>query len=194
MNKCIKRFREDHKTNTLITKYTIQHCTKHLEYTYFENDLIPTSVIQQRQHVDGRERRISFGRVTNMFVFDILQIPGRCIQIFVRGAFHPLATPWLRAWCVLWYYHSKPVVTVQRLRKTYGRKPPAKMSNYKWHRLFSKTGCIREGTRPSKRPLTEGEVNEVRVRFVCCPNKRRRLRLPTSVRVQSTVHETLPTL
>ena len=110
---------------------------------------------------------------------------------FVRGVCHPLATPWLRVWCVLWYYHSKQVATVQRLRETYERKLLAKMSNYKWHKLFSQTRCIREGTRPSKRPLTEAEVNEVRVRFVCCPNKRR-LRLPTSVRAQSTMHKTLP--
>jgi len=112
---------------------------------------------------------------------------------FVRGVFHPLAIPWLRVWCVIWYYHSKYVVTVRRLRKTYGKKPPAKMSNYKWHKLFLHTGCIRESTRLSKRPLTEAEVNEVQVHFACCPNKRRRLPIPTSVRAQSTVHKTLST-
>ena len=50
--------------------------------------------IQQRQHVDGLGCRISFGGLINMFVFNILQIPGRCIQIckgFISPTFNPLA-------------------------------------------------------------------------------------------------------
>jgi hypothetical protein len=82
-----------------------------------------------------------------------------------------IITPWLRDWCVLWYNYSESV-TVQRLRKRFCRKPPAKMSNYKWHNLLSQTSCICKGTRPSKRPLTETEVNEVQVRFLSCPNAR----------------------
>jgi hypothetical protein len=69
-------------------------------YIHFENELFPTMAGQQRQHVDAIGCRTSFSGLISMFVFDILQIPGGCIQIcrrFIAAPLHP-PPPWLRAW------------------------------------------------------------------------------------------------
>jgi hypothetical protein len=92
----------DHKTNTLITHCALQHCTKkslHI-HNVLQNELFPTTAVQQRQHVDAVGYRKSFKGLITMFVFDILQSPVRCIQIY-SGALHPIAPFSMRAWSYL---------------------------------------------------------------------------------------------
>jgi hypothetical protein len=47
----------------------------------FLNELYPTTLVQQRQNVDAVRCRTFFSWLINIFVFDILQVPGECIQI-----------------------------------------------------------------------------------------------------------------
>jgi hypothetical protein len=48
----------------------------------FENELFPTSAVQQRQHVDAVGCGTFSSGLISKFVFDILQIPNGCIQIY----------------------------------------------------------------------------------------------------------------
>jgi hypothetical protein len=44
---------QNHKINTLIAQTALWHCAEHIPYTcIFENELFPTTAVQQRQHVD----------------------------------------------------------------------------------------------------------------------------------------------
>jgi len=75
---------------------TALHKTRCLYTTHiFENDLLPTTAVQQRQHVD--EAGCHFFWRVHQYVLDILRIPGRCIHI-CRGCSAPNCTLWLRAW------------------------------------------------------------------------------------------------
>jgi hypothetical protein len=47
----------------------------------FENALLPTTAVQQRQYVDRVRCRKLFSGLIIMFVFDILEIPSGCTQI-----------------------------------------------------------------------------------------------------------------
>jgi hypothetical protein len=80
MDKCGKQLCKDHKINTLITHCTLHHCTKHIAQAYtFENEFYPAKAIQQRQHVDAAGCRTFIRGLITMFVFDVLQIPSKCI-------------------------------------------------------------------------------------------------------------------
>jgi hypothetical protein len=69
--------------------------TKHLAQAYiFEYELYPTTAVQQTQHVDAVGCPTFSSGLISMFVFDILQIPSRCIQIcsgFIAPTCSPLA-------------------------------------------------------------------------------------------------------
>ena len=61
----------------------------------FENELFPTTAVQQRQHVDAVGCGTFFSGLISMFVFDILQIPSGCNQIYsgcIARTFIQLAT------------------------------------------------------------------------------------------------------
>jgi hypothetical protein len=47
----------------------------------FENELLPPTAVQQRQRVDAVGCSMFFSGLISMFVFDILHIPSRWIQI-----------------------------------------------------------------------------------------------------------------
>jgi len=70
---------QDHNISTIIA----QHCTKHLAYTYIsENELHPTTAVQQKRHVDAVGcGTFFFSSLVSMFASDILQIPSGNIQI-----------------------------------------------------------------------------------------------------------------
>jgi len=69
---------------------------KYLVYTYtFENELFPTTMVQQRKHVFVAGYIILFSGLMSMFAFDTLQIPSRCIHIrsgCIARTYIPLAT------------------------------------------------------------------------------------------------------
>jgi hypothetical protein len=66
-------------------------------YTHIlENELFPTTTVQQRQHVDA-VRVARFSWLVSMFVFDIFKFLVGASR-FVVGTLHTLALPWLLAW------------------------------------------------------------------------------------------------
>jgi len=50
-------------------------------FVLFENELCPTTVVQQRQLMDAVDCHTFYSRLISMFDFDILQIVNGCIQI-----------------------------------------------------------------------------------------------------------------
>ena len=48
----------------------------------FESEFFPTTAVQQRQYVDAAGCGTFMSGLISFFVFDILQIPSRCIQIY----------------------------------------------------------------------------------------------------------------
>jgi hypothetical protein len=54
----------------------------HVHTYIFENELLPTTVVLQRQHLDALRGHRFFSELRSIFVFDILQIASGCIQIF----------------------------------------------------------------------------------------------------------------
>ena len=47
----------------------------------FENELLPTTMVQQRKHAFVVRHITLFSGLMNMLTFDTLQIPSGCIQI-----------------------------------------------------------------------------------------------------------------
>ena len=67
---------------------------KHPAYTYiFENEVFPTKVVQQRQHVDAVGWGTFLSELTSMFVFDTFLIPSGCIAPHLLSPGYMTALP-----------------------------------------------------------------------------------------------------
>jgi len=87
-----KRLYRNHKTNPLVTQCVMTlHKTSRM-YIHFENQLLRTTAVQQRQHVGAAGCRAFFSGLIGIFVFDVLQIPCTPIQICNEGS-APTCTP-----------------------------------------------------------------------------------------------------
>jgi hypothetical protein len=92
------------RTTTKHFNYITRPVTLHRTSCVFCTRHVWKSLVLQRQHVDtvGCGTFFFNSWLIGMFVFDILQIPGGCIQI-CSGCTAPNCTPWLRA-CL----HNRP--------------------------------------------------------------------------------------
>jgi len=83
-----------------------------------------------------------------------------------------MATPEKKPFCVLEYYTSKSVVTVQHaFRAKYAKGPPTDKTIRAWYKQFTETGCLCKQN-SSGHPLTaEDDVERVWASFLHSPNK-----------------------
>jgi hypothetical protein len=83
-----------------------------------------------------------------------------------------MAAPGEKSFCVLEYYMSKSVVTVQRaFRAKYAKDPPTVKIIRAWYKQFTETGGLCK-QKSSGRPLTtEDDVERVRASFLHSPKK-----------------------